>query len=156
MNEGNAGPPVGPGAQVRLAFALKLATGELVDETGPGGAEFTVGDGNLPPVFEKVMFGMRAGDSEEFPIKAEDGFGLVNEDNIQVLPRKAFGDDMALEPGLVVSFADKQEAELPGVVKRLFGELVEIDFNHPLAGKDLLFKVEIFEVNQVSNEIARM
>jgi FKBP-type peptidyl-prolyl cis-trans isomerase SlpA len=89
-------------------------------------------------------------------IDAEQGFGPVNPENIHVLKKSEFARELLLEPGLVVSFADQQQqGELPGVVKQVFDEAVEVDFNHPLAGKDLLFEVNILKVSQVSQEIAR-
>ena len=57
-----------------------------------------------------------------------------------------FGDDIALEKGLVLSFADAQNAELPGVVAEFTDKEVIVDFNHPLAGKEVLFKVDIINV----------
>lgn len=146
---------IGPGTRVRLAFTLKLATGEIIDTTGSRPAEFVVADGKLLPGFEKALFGMKAGESATLPIAAAAGFGEHDLDHIQMMPKSAFGPDIRPEPGLVVSFADRQEAELPGVVNRVFGESVEVDFNHPLAGRDLLFEVEIVEVEQVSDEIFR-
>jgi FKBP-type peptidyl-prolyl cis-trans isomerase SlpA len=55
-----------------------------------------------------------------------------------------------------MSFSDKQDAELPGVITKIQGESIEIDFNHPLAGKDIIFDVEILTVEQISNEILRV
>jgi FKBP-type peptidyl-prolyl cis-trans isomerase SlpA len=55
---------------------------------------------------------------------------------------------------LVVSFASREGGELPGVVHRLMGDMVEIDFNHPLAGRDIVFTVEIINVESVSVETA--
>jgi FKBP-type peptidyl-prolyl cis-trans isomerase SlpA len=150
----NKGVPVGPGARVRLRFELRLASGEEVDSTGGKAAEFVVGDGNLPAAFEHAMFGMRAGDRDVFRIESGHGFGPHNADNVQRVPRSRFA-DMELQEGLIVSFADKQQAELPGVIAEIGEDLVEVDFNHPLAGKDLDFEVEIFAVEQVSNEIVR-
>jgi FKBP-type peptidyl-prolyl cis-trans isomerase SlpA len=66
-----------------------------------------------------------------------------------------FDNDIKLTEGLMISFADQQKTELPGVVKRVLGDVVEVDFNHPLAGRDIVFDVEIVSVEQVSNEIAR-
>lgn len=150
-----AGTSIGPGTRVKLRFAVKLATGELVDETGAKPATFDLGDGSLLPGFERAMFGMQAGESASLPIPAAQGFGDHRDENVQMLPASAFAGEMKLEPGLVVSFADQQKTELPGVVKRLLGDRVEVDFNHPLAGRDLIFEVEIIEVEQVSDEIAR-
>ena len=60
--------------------------------------------------------------------------------------RGLFQRDMNLEPGVVVSFADKSKAELPGVIQSVTDDQVIVDFNHPLAGKDLTFQVEIINV----------
>ena len=51
-----------------------------------------------------------------------------------------------MAPGLMVSFADAQGAELPGVISSIEGDYVTVDFNHPLAGKELHFEVQILEV----------
>lgn len=146
---------VGPGCRVKLRFTLRLAGGDDIDSTGEKPAEFVVGDGNLLPGFERAMFGLTAGDARNLHIPAEEGFGAHNEENVQRLPRSQFAKDIELEEGLIVSFADQQKAELPGVVTRIWDEVIEVDFNHPLAGKDLEFDVHILEVEQVSNEIIR-
>jgi len=146
---------IGPGTRGRLNFTLRLDSGDEVDSTGGKPADFVVGDGNLLPGFERAMFGLRAGERGSLNIAAKDAFGLHNEDNVQKIRRDQFAPDMELSEGLVVSFADAQGAELPGVVGEIGEELVEVDFNHPLAGYDIVFEVEILEVEQVSNEIFR-
>ena len=73
-----------------------------------------------------------------------------------MLKKSDFSRELLLEPGLVVSFMDQQQqGELRGVIRQVFDEAVEVDFNHPLAGKGLMFDVEILSVEQVSQEIAR-
>lgn len=147
--------PVGPGARVTLRFTLRLQSGETVDSTGNTPAAFIVGDGSLLPGFERAMFGLRAGDHETLKISAENGFGRPNPENVHRMKRRQFSPDMKLEEGLVVSFADGDKGELPGVITRVRGDSIEVDFNHPLSGRDLAFEVEILDVRQVSNEIAR-
>lgn len=146
---------IGPGTRVKLNFSLNLDSGEAIDSTGGKPAEFTVGDGNLLPGFERAMFGMRAGETGSLNIAAKDAFGPHNEDNVQRIRRDQFAPDIELSEGVVVSFADAQKAELPGVVNAVTGEYVEVDFNHPLAGRNVVFEVEIIEVEQVSQEIFR-
>ena len=148
--------PIGPGTRVTLIFKLALAAGDVIDSTGDESATFEVGDGSLLPGFEAAMYGMKAGDSGELPIAAEQGFGLPNEENVHMMKRALFDVSQELIEGLVVSFADGEGGERPGVVKRLFDELVEVDFNHPLAGQDLLFSVQVKQVEQISAEILRM
>lgn len=137
---------IGPGKKVTLHFSVALADGQVVDSTRerPAPAEFTVGDGSLLPGFEKAIFGLRAGDRRSVFIDAKRGFGEWNADNIQTFTRVQFS-HMALEPGMVISFTDKS-GDLPGVVKELGDETVTVDFNHPLAGRELVFEVDIIRV----------
>jgi FKBP-type peptidyl-prolyl cis-trans isomerase SlpA len=137
-------------------FKLALSSGDVIDSTGEESATFEVGDGSLLPGFESVMYGMKAGDSAELPIVAEQGFGQPNDENVHMMKRTLFEVSQDLVEGLVVSFADGEGGERPGVVNRLFDDLVEVNFNHPLAGQDLLFSVQIKKVEQISNEILRM
>ena len=148
--------PIGPGTRVTLIFKLALSAGDVIDSTGDESATFEVGDGSLLPGFESAMYGLKAGDSAELPIAAEHGFGLPNEENVHMMKRTLFAVSEELVEGLVVSFSDGEGGERPGVVNRLVDELVEVDFNHPLAGQDLLFSVQIKQVEQISDEILRM
>ena len=134
------------GDRVRLHFALHLESGEEIDTTRRGDpAMFTVGDGSLLPGFEAVIIGMRAGDDAQILIEPEDAFGQHRQENVQVLRRDRFGADMALEAGLMLSF-DGPGGELPGVVREVMEEHVEVDFNHPLAGRRIVFDVSIIDV----------
>ena len=70
-----------------------------------------------------------------------------------MLKKSDFSRELLLEPGLVVSFMDQQQqGELPGVIRQVFDEAVEVDFNHPLAGKGLMFDVEILSVRAATEE----
>jgi FKBP-type peptidyl-prolyl cis-trans isomerase SlpA len=141
---------IGPGTKITLHFALQLDNGELVDtnfERDP--ATFTVGDGNLLPGFEKALFGMLEGEHKTVVIKPEDGFGQRNPNNIQEIARSQFSPDLELREGLMLSFADAQKTELPGVVVRFDEDVVVVDFNHPLAGRDILFEVAILKIEPV-------
>ncbi|WP_062061012.1 FKBP-type peptidyl-prolyl cis-trans isomerase [Cellvibrio sp. OA-2007] len=141
---------IGPGTKITLHFALQLDNGDMVDsnfERAP--ATFTVGDGNLLPGFEKALFGMLEGEHKTLVIKPEDGFGQRNPNNIQEIARSQFSPDLELSEGLMLSFADAQKTELPGVVQRYDDEVVVVDFNHPLAGRDILFEVAIIKIEPV-------
>ena len=137
---------IGPDREVTLHFALKLDNGDVVDSTfDKQPATFKVGDGNLLPGFEQAIYGLKAGDKRSLAISPEQGFGQGNPQNVQVMPRSQF-QEMELSEGLLVIFNDAANAELPGVVKAFDDSQVTIDFNHPLAGKQLSFEVEIIEV----------
>lgn len=136
-----------PGSKVSMHFAIKLDDGQVVDSTFERmPAKFAMGDGNLLPGFEEFLVGMVSGDHKEFDIPPEKGFGQPNPQNQQEMKRSDFPVDMPVAPGLMVSFADAQGSELPGVISEVNGDWVTVDFNHPLAGKTLKFEVQILEV----------
>jgi FKBP-type peptidyl-prolyl cis-trans isomerase SlpA len=139
--------PVSEGTRVYLNFSVSLEDGSEVD-TNFGGEPvvFEVGDGSLLPGFERLMFGMSAGQRQLFTVAPEDGFGQPNDNNVQQLPRSQFDDDVELEIGLVYSFADASGGELPGMIIAFDEEEVTVDFNHPLAGRNILFDVLVHKV----------
>jgi FKBP-type peptidyl-prolyl cis-trans isomerase SlpA len=135
------------GTRVFLNFSLSLDDGSEVDSNfDRDPVDFTVGDGSLLPGFERLLFGMGAGDRQVFTVTPEAAFGQHNENNIQVMSRDTFDDDVDLEVGLVLSFADAAGAELPGMVLAFDDSEVSIDFNHPLAGRTILFDVLVHRV----------
>ncbi|MDH4873348.1 FKBP-type peptidyl-prolyl cis-trans isomerase [Pseudomonas sp. BN515] len=137
---------IGPDMEVTLHFAIKLDNGDVVDSTfEKNPATFKVGDGNLLPGFESVLFGLKSGDKRVLAVEPEQAFGQPNPQNVQVMPRGNF-QDMELSEGLLIIFNDAANAELPGVVKLVDDTHVTVDFNHPLAGKPLSFEVEILSV----------
>ena len=142
---------IGAGTRVTLHFSIHLASGEEVDTTRRGKpAVFVVGDGNLPEGFEKAIAGLRAGDDERIAIAAADGFGLRKKQNIRTLPRADFPIAEDLVPGMMIAFAAAgSTGELPGVVTSASADNVVVDFNHPLAGRDLVFDVTILGVEAV-------
>jgi FKBP-type peptidyl-prolyl cis-trans isomerase SlpA len=137
-----------PGDPVRLHFSLHLESGEEVDTTRRGDpAKLTIGDGNLLPGFEAVLLGMRVGDDAQITLECEDAFGPHRPENVRWLAKDEFGPGMALETGLIVSF-DGPGGEVPGVVRRIMEQRVEVDFNHPLAGRRIVFDVSILAVGE--------
>ena len=145
------GLAIGPGTRVTLHFSIHLANGEEIDTTRRGKpAVFVVGDGNLPEGFEKAIVGMRAGDDERIEIAPVDAFGLRKKENIRTLPRADFPSADDLVPGMMIAFAAAgSRGELPGVVIATSADTVVVDFNHPLAGRDLVFDVTILGVEAV-------
>ena len=140
------------GKEVAMHFSICLSNGDVVDSTlGKSPAQFVIGDGNLLPGFEKPLLGLKAGDKRSVVITPDKGFGPHRDENIQKFKRNLFEKTMnleSLEPGVVVSFADAQNAELPGVIHAIEEEYVVVDFNHPLAGKELTFQVEVLSVQE--------
>jgi len=148
---------VGPGKQVSLYFSLALEGGELIDscfDSKP--AQFVVGDGKLLPGFESCLFGMKAGEEQAFTLEAEQAFGQRNKDNLQEYPRYRFPADLPLSRGLMLDFADQSGSSQAGMVDSFDSDNVRIDFNHPLAGRTILFRARIIEVAAVQQDNDRI
>ena len=133
------------GMSVTLHFSLVLEDGHIIDsnfESEP--ATFSVGDGNLLPGFESTLMGLVNGDEQEFTIPPEQAFGQHNPQNVQAVERGNF-DQEELELGAMFSFQNG-DGELPGVIVDVDDNEVMIDFNHPLAGKNIIFQVKIIDI----------
>lgn len=146
---------IGPGKQVTLHFALALehdrSGGEVIDSNfDKAPVTFAVGDGSLLPGFEGVLAGLVAGDRREFTLEPAQAFGEVNEDNVQRFPLYQFPPDLALSPGLMVEFGDAAGNQQAGVVRSIDKQWVEVDFNHPLAGRAIRFSVHVLDVVEVT------
>ncbi|MBU2098032.1 MAG: peptidylprolyl isomerase [Gammaproteobacteria bacterium] len=153
---------IAAGAKVTLHFALSLTDGSEIDSNyDKSPASFRVGDGSLLPGFEAALMGAAAGDSVAVLLPAADAFGEINPDNVQSFPRQRFAGLLAnttdpIEPGTVLSFADSGGNEIPGVIKQI-GELsVVIDFNHPLAGREIMFRADIISVIPAGTQTVRL
>ncbi|MEO9276072.1 peptidylprolyl isomerase [Marinomonas sp. 5E14-1] len=136
-------------SRVTLHFELSLEDGSVVDSNfSQAPASFVFGDGSLLPAFEEALLGMSVNQESSLVMPPEKAFGVHNESNIQRMPRSQFA--MDLEEGMVVSFADMSKNELPGVIAEIGEKEVEVDFNHPLAGRSLTFKVRIVAIEDAA------
>ncbi|MBJ7539575.1 FKBP-type peptidyl-prolyl cis-trans isomerase [Marinomonas transparens] len=136
-------------SQVTLHFELSLEDGQIVDSNfSQAPASFAFGDGSLLPAFEEALLGMQIDQQASFVMPPEKAFGVHNENNVQRIPRSQF--DMDLEEGMVVSFADVSKNELPGVIAEIGEKEVLVDFNHPLAGRSLTFRVQIVAIEEAA------
>lgn len=143
----------GPGTRITLHFAVRLIDGTEIDSTFERQpASFVWGDESLLPGFERVLLGLKAGDKRSAVIPPDKGFGEYNPDNVQQFQKKEFDTGEPLAAGVVVSFRDAAGAELPGVISAIEDDWVQVDFNHPLAGRELTFEVEVIAVERHTPE----
>lgn len=134
------------GARVTLAFSLRLLNDVVVDQAERDApATFVIGSGDLAPGLERVLLGMAPGERKSVRLEADQGFGLQREELFITLPRADFDADEVPAPGQMIGF-DTPEGEMPGSVVEVNDTEVVVDFNHPLAGKGLLFDVEVLAV----------
>jgi FKBP-type peptidyl-prolyl cis-trans isomerase SlpA len=133
---------------VTMHFAIKLKDGSIADSTHQMGkpAKFIIGDGSLSDNFEACLIDLNEGEKCSIDLKAEDAFGLPNPDNIHHMDRAKFMGETEVEVGTIMAFSGPDGVEIPGIIANIAGDSVTVDFNHPLAGQDVVFDVEILSV----------
>lgn len=107
--------------------------------------EFTVGAGQMIPGFDAAVNGMKVGETKTVNIPAEQGYGAHNPDGVQLLEREQFPDDFDFQSGVIIEGTVGDQV-VRGIIKEVEGTNVVVDFNHPMAGKDLNFEIELVEV----------
>lgn len=136
------------GSQVTMHFAIYLEDGTEADGSfGSDPFAFTMGDGSMIDGLERALYGLSAGDKQSLLIPPQEGFGFRDEDSIQTLPRSDFAPELPLEPGVIIGFDTPAGVELPGMILEVNDKEVVVDFNHPLAGHEIRFDVEILGVD---------
>lgn len=135
------------GSRVTLHYSLTLQDGQPVDSTRTSGpASIVIGDGEMVEFLEQRLLGLRAGEQRHFELSAHDTQLPVDVETVQHVPRSDF--PVGIEPvtGKVIGFETPNGEEIAGLVLSVTDEEVLLDFSHPLAGRDLVFDVEILAV----------
>ncbi len=134
------------GSKAKFDYTLTV-DGKVADTSaGRGPLEYTHGAGMIIPGLEKELAGMNVGDKKTVTVKPEEGYGLVREDAIKRVPKEAVSNAGELKVGDMVG-ASNGEHTFRAIVKEIGEKEITLDFNHPLAGKELVFDVEIKEIN---------
>jgi peptidylprolyl isomerase len=133
------------GKVVSVHYVGKFTDGEVFDSSeGREPLQFEVGSGQLIPGFESAIIGKIVGDKVTASITPEEGYGLVREDLIVSVPLDKMPGDVEVGQALEAQGDNGQSAQV--FVKEVNEDNVVIDGNHPLAGKDLVFEIEVIEI----------
>ncbi|MCW8852715.1 MAG: FKBP-type peptidyl-prolyl cis-trans isomerase [Gammaproteobacteria bacterium] len=139
---------------ILMHYSIALTNGiEIESSFNDEPVEINMGSGDVTEGMELALFGLKEGDKQTLTLTAEQGFGLRDEDNIHEMPLSDFPEDLLPEVGLSYSFESPEDGEIPGTVLSIKDDMVEIDFNHPLAGQEIVFTVDILGVNNAQAEI---
>ncbi|WP_425044604.1 FKBP-type peptidyl-prolyl cis-trans isomerase [Primorskyibacter sp. S87] len=135
------------GDTVRIHYTGTLTDGTQFDSSdGRDPLEFTVGSGQVIPGLDAELPGMSAGDKKRIEIDCQQAYGPINPDARQAIPREGIPDDIPLEVGIQLQMQTPDGQVLPVTVVELDEATVTLDANHPLAGKDLIFDIELVSI----------
>ena len=113
---------------------------------------FEVGSGQLIPGFDDAVSGMKVGQVKKVKLSPEEAYGEVNPEAIQSVPNSAFPADFELQEGLLVQGHSPQGEPVVAKVESIEQDSVVLDFNHPLAGKNLNFEIELLSIESKKGE----
>lgn len=140
-------PKVKDGDTVKVHYTGTLEDGAVFDtsqEREP--LEFTIGRGQIIPGFEKAVIGMNEGDSATVDIPSDKAYGAVREDLIISVPKDQLPDEVEPQIGMQLQVNQPDGKPIPVRITEIEETELTLDANHPLAGKDLTFEIELVEV----------
>lgn len=144
---------VSPGKVVAIRYTLSLDNGQVVDSSGADGPfEYLHGAGHIVPGLERALEGKSVGENVQVTVAPDEGFGPHRADAVVTVERKVFPADAELVPGQVFQGTDAGNDPILGMIRSVAKDEVVVDLNHPLAGKDLHFAVEIADVRDATDE----
>lgn len=144
---------IGDKLVVSMHYTLKDDDGNVIDSSvGEEPLTYLHGAGNIIPGLEKALLGKVQGDSMDVKVEPAEGYGDMVPELIQVIDKSAFQEVEAIEPGMEFQARSPDGDMRTIVVRAVEGEEVTIDANHPLAGMDLHFAVEITAVREATQE----
>ena len=135
------------GDKVKVHFTGKTENGEVfASSQGQEPLEFQIGDGSVLPGVEKAVQGMSQGESKTITLPPPEGFGEQNDSLILTVDRSQFPEDFEPKDGMELQVPQPDGSVVFFKILKVMEEKVQLDANHPLAGKTLSFELELLEI----------
>jgi FKBP-type peptidyl-prolyl cis-trans isomerase 2 len=135
------------GDKIKVHYHGKLTNGETFDSSaGREPLEFEVGSGMVIPGFDDGVTGMTVGEKKTVNIPFAEAYGPKNPEMVIEMPKDRFPADMQVEVGMPLMMSDQQGQQFQVTIVEIKEEAVMLDANHPLAGQDLIFDLELVEI----------
>ena len=140
-------------AFVTIEYLINLGDEETYPPDGkPEEISFCMGGGAMPPGLEEALIGMEESEGKTVHLSAEEAYGEFDDELLMEVPRSDFAPEVEVKPGLVFETENEDGQPVFFIVQEVRPETVLIDFNHPLAGKDLDISFTIRQVREATPE----
>ncbi|MEK6825771.1 MAG: peptidylprolyl isomerase [Nanoarchaeota archaeon] len=140
------------GSLVTIEYEGMFENGVLFDSSHHGDHShpitFTVGEKQVIEGLEKAVVGMNEGEEKKFSISPQEGYGMHDERLLREVPQNTLPQDTALSSGMTLGITTPDGKQIPVSIAKVENEIVTLDFNHPLAGKTLIFKIKIVGIDK--------
>ena len=134
------------GSRVKIEYTL-FVDGEVFDSSKGGEPlEYVHGSGQIIPGLERTLEGLKPGDEQKTHVGPDDAYGPIHPQAIIQVPREQIQEG-PIEIGIILSAKNAEGQAMQGVVTEVTDNSLTVDFNHPLAGKELYFEITIIEVS---------
>ena len=134
------------GDTISVNYTGKFENGDIFDTSeGRNPLVFMVGAGQLISGFDSAVVGLKAGDKKTITVSPEEGYGERRDELVVDMPASNIPPDMNLTVGMQVQLVDQSGNPIPAYVQEISDDIVKMDVNHPLAGKTLMFDIEVVE-----------
>ncbi|MFZ1798572.1 MAG: peptidylprolyl isomerase [Chitinophagaceae bacterium] len=135
------------GDKIKVHYHGKLDDGTTFDSSeGRDPLAFEVGSGMVIPGFDAGVTGMEKGEKKTIIIPSDEAYGPMLNEMVMEFPKERFPEDMKPEVGMSLNMSNQEGQSFPVVIKEVKDDVVVLDANHPLAGKDLTFDLELVEI----------
>lgn len=137
---------------VAIDYSLTV-DGEVIDSSAEREPlEFLQGYGNIIPGLEREMLGMEIGESKDVVVAALDGYGEVNEETFMEVPSNQFPEHIPVEVGTELEVENEEGEPTYARIEKIENNMALLNFNHPLAGKELHFAVQVIALREPTEE----
>jgi len=137
---------------VTLDYTLTV-DGEVVDSTaGIDPISFLQGYENIIPGLENELYGLKVGDQKKVFVPAKDAYGEIDPEAVVEVPRKDIPKDIPIKTGIELQVSNEDGELMDAVITAISKNTVTLDFNHPLAGKNLTFEVTVVDLRAAEPE----
>jgi len=138
---------------VTIDYLIRMGERDYYPPNGqPEEISFCMGWGVMPPGLEKALVGLEENAQKMVRLSAAEGYGETDQELVMEVPRSDFAPEVELRPGLVFETEDEEGQQVYFVVKEVQPETITIDFNHPLAGKELEVSFTVRRVREATPE----
>lgn len=137
------------GDRVKVHYTGTFDDGVKFDSSeGKDPIEFTLGEGQVIKGFEEGILGMEEGEEKDIKLTPEKAYGIPQEKLVQEVPKERFPKEIPLKEGIMLSLKSPEGHVIPAKVKEIKEDKIVIDLNHPLAGKNLNFKLKLVGISE--------
>ncbi len=143
------------GNRIKVEYEGRLEDGTVFDSTAKHNGkllEFIAGEGNVISGFDDAVIGMKENEEKEFTLEPEEAYGEKKEELKQKIPRQALPKEQEPRVGMMLMIGSPDGRQFPVEITAVDAESITVDMNHPLAGKTLIFKIKVKEIEAVSGE----